>query len=321
MAKRTNQGIASQYPGVLDQVKERALEQARRVPWTKLAAAVQKANEWETFTLWLRAVVDAAGKIPLIVDRELETRVPGLIKAVETQMPPVLNADAPGHELWNLAYDWGIANIFSEPYRNGWLDAVHYFSSMSLPYMKAWAHWERVNTEWRTNPPAEWPSYQQWQSEVAAVTQSSNPESVAQRVLDAVNSVPKGEWEHFFSRFFDLVAFSLWMELVLDIDGPRSRVLMDELAKRYPGFAFSRPGQSSREAVRDLNSWVIENTLRVDDESVLAALSWHVRNDPAYYALRNYAAECHECWSDHHPGYLPYFDEWRNAADNYISRS
>jgi hypothetical protein len=145
MAKRNNQGIASQYPGVLEQVKERAFQQARRVPWTTLATAVEQANEWETFALWLRAVVDAARKIPPVVERELETKAPGFIKAVRSEMASVLDGDAPGHELWNLAYDWGVVNIFGEPHRDGWLDAVHYFSSMSLPYMKAWVHWERVN--------------------------------------------------------------------------------------------------------------------------------------------------------------------------------
>src|SRR5579884_1503076 len=111
--------------------------------------------------------------------------------------------------------------------------------------------------------------------------------------------MPTGEWEHLFSNFFELVAFSLWMELILDIDGPRSRFLKNELARRYPGFAFSRPELSSGEAVRELNSWAVENTRYLGNEGVLAALSWLVRNEPAYYALRNYAAECHKCWSDH----------------------
>jgi hypothetical protein len=286
----------------------------------KLAAAVQQANEWETFTLWLRAVVDAGGEIPSILEHELESRVPDFLKTIEPNLPVILKADAPGHELWNLAYDWGVVNIFGEPHRDGWLDAVHYFSSISLPYMKAWAHWERVNRKWRTNPPAELPAYKQWQSDVAALTQLSNPESVAQQVVGTVNSMPDAQWEHLSCRFFDLVAFSLWMELILDIYGARCRFLSDELANRYPGFAFSRPDLAPGEAVRELNSWAVQNTLHVD-ESILAALSWHVRNNPAYYAIRNYAAECHACWSDHHPDRLPSFDEWRKAADDYTLRS
>jgi len=321
MAKRNHQGIASEYPGILEQVKERAFEQARHIQWKKLAAAVQQANEWEIFTLWLRAVVDAARQIPMAVRRKLETKAPGLLRAVETKISAVSNADTPGHEMWNLAYDWGVVNIFGEPHRDGWLDAVQYFSSMSLPYMKAWAHWERVNREWRTNPPAEWPAYEQWQTEVGAVTQLSNPESVAQQVLNSVSSLPDRDWQRLFSRFFDLVAFSLWMELVLDGDGPGCPLVRDELARRYPGFAFSGTGLSSGQSVRELNSWVVQNALCINDESVLAALSWHVRNDPAYYAIRNYAAECHECWSEHDAGRSLSFDEWRKAADNYISRS
>jgi hypothetical protein len=119
----------------------------------------------------------------------------------------------------------------------------------------------------------------------------------------------------------DLVAFSLWMELILDVDGGRCTLLTDELANRYSGFAFSRLGLSSGEAVRELNSWAVQNTLRVDNENVLAALSWHVRNNPAYYSLRNYATDCHAGWSDRHPSRLCSFEEWRRAADDYVSRS
>jgi hypothetical protein len=35
------------------------------------------------------------------------------------------------------------------------------------------------------------------------------------------------------------MAFSLWLELVLDIEGPTSRLVSKELAERYSGFSLS----------------------------------------------------------------------------------
>jgi hypothetical protein len=225
--------------------------------------------------------------------------------------------DAPGHRLWTLVDAWVTVNVLIDAKSHGWLDAVNYFSSISLTYMKAWAHWERVNKEWRTTPPAEWPSYEQWQTDVEALTVLPNPDSLAQRVLDAVNSVSAEAWERLYSQFRDLVAFSVWMELMLDVEGPESRQVSDEMRNRYQGFSVASD-LSSREVVRKLHSWFIESQLRVD-ENLLAALSWHVQNHPAYYALRNYALRCHQEWPDNYPSRLPSFEEWQRAAENFTS--
>jgi hypothetical protein len=160
MSKRRQQQISSEFADLREQVKARAIKQARRVPWRSLANTVDEANRWEMFTLWLRAVVDAARSIPPVVEREIETRIPGFLARFELDLRDALKQDAPGHRLWNLVGSWTADNVFAEPRAQGWLDAVRYFSSMSLPYMKAWAHWERVNEEWRTNRPAEWPTYE-----------------------------------------------------------------------------------------------------------------------------------------------------------------
>jgi len=48
---------------VRQQTELLALEQARRVPWGRLAEAAEEYTDWQVFTLWLRAVVEAAGNI------------------------------------------------------------------------------------------------------------------------------------------------------------------------------------------------------------------------------------------------------------------
>lgn len=317
MAKRKRQRISNEFAEVGEEAKARALDQVRRVPWRRLADTVDEANGWETFNLWLRAIVDAARCIPPVVEGELNARIPGFLARIDSDMRVALTNDAPGHCLWNLVGSWMSTNVLREPKVHGWLEAVHYFSSMSLPYMTAWAHWERVNKEWRTNPPAEWPSFKQWQDDVAAVSRLANPDSVPQQVLNAVRSVSRGEWERLVSAFFDLVAFSMWLELVLDLEGLARWLVSEEIKKRYQGFSFSRSVLSSGEAVRELNSWAIDHALGVQDERLLAALSWHVRHHPRYYAIRCLAMHCHDVWANNQPSPLPSFDEWQREADNH----
>ena len=187
---------------------------------------------------------------------------------------------------------------------------------MSLAYMKSWAHWERVDAEWRRDPPAEWPSFKRWQDEVAAISCLPNPASASQRVLEAVRSVTAAGWERMRSAFFELIAFSLWMELILDLEGPGSKLVADELANRYRGFRFTSRDLASAEAVRELNSWAVDHAIGTKDEKILAALSWHVQHHAGYYALRNYAVHCHDTWPDNYPSSLPSFDEWRHVTEN-----
>ena len=52
---------------VRQQTERRALEQAKRVPWKRLAEAADEYTDWQVFTLWLRAVVEAAGSIPAMI--------------------------------------------------------------------------------------------------------------------------------------------------------------------------------------------------------------------------------------------------------------
>jgi hypothetical protein len=308
-------GVGGQFTSVHEQFRQQALEQARRIPWPRLLTAVDQYNDWQVFSLWLRAVVDAARSVPPVVERELDTRIPGFLARIEQDIGESLE-DKPGHRLWNLIDSWVNANVLLAPKVGGWLDAVHYFASMSLAYMKAWAHWERVDAEWCRNAPAEWPTYRRWQEDVAAVECLPNPDSAPQQVLDAVRSVSAAEWERMRSAFFDLIAFSLWMELILDLAGPSSKLVADELARRYRYFRFTCPDLSSSEAVRELNSWVVGHAIGANDEKLLAALSWHVQHHPAYYAIRNYAVHCHDTWPDNYPSRLPSFDAWRHVTEN-----
>jgi hypothetical protein len=316
MPRSKKQRIVQQFASVHDQFKKRALEQAKKVPWPTLVAAVDRYNDWQVFSLWLRAVIDAAGSVPPLVKQELENKIPGFLARVEEDLRAARDGKL-GHRLWNLVDAWVTTNILLEPQVQGWLDAVHYFASVSLPYMKTWAHWECVNAEWWRTQPAEWPTYRRWQEDVAAVSRLPNPDSVLQQVLSAVRTVPAGEWQHIWHAFFDLIAFSLWMELILDLEGPGSQLVKNELAKCYPGFRFTCPDPPSSDAVRDLNSWVAQHLLRTSDEKLLAALGWHVQHHPGYYAIRNYAGHCHDVWPNDNPNRLPSFDEWRQVTQTH----
>ena len=320
MPRQQNQRDGKLMDRVRHQTERRALAQAKRVPWKRLAAAADEYTEWQVFSLWLRAVVEAAKSIPALVVQEMELRAPQLLGRIRSDIEAaVTNGSGPGARIWQDVSQWTEVNVFIAGKREGWLDAVRYFSSMSLRAMKAWSLWEQTDEQWRNAMPAQFPTYAQWQCEVAAVIRLSNPDSPAQRLLDAIRGVPEAEWNRLLTGFSGLIAFSLWMELVLDMDGPDSALASKELAKRYGGFSLAGSASGSKEAVRALNDWAIKHELGIaSQDHVLAALSFHVSHYPAYYALRSYALHCHDVWPDKWSDHPPSFLEWRAAADAYF---
>jgi hypothetical protein len=319
MSIKRNQRGGDFIGRVRRQTERRALGQARLVPWKRLAEAADEYAEWQEFTLWLRAVVEVAGGIPPMVERELDSRTPRLLGRVRRDVATALkNGESAGARIWQDVSRWAEANIFAVAKLAGWLDAVRYYSSTSLRSMKAWSHWEDIDRQWRASAPKQFPTYAQWQCEVAAVARLSNPASPAQEVLDAVRGISDAEWHKLLNGFSDLITFSLWMELVLDIEGPTSALVSKELADRYSRFRFS-PALGSKAAVRALNEWALDHALAIaDQKQMLAALSSHVTHYPAYPAMRSYALHCHDAWPVECPDHLPAFEEWRQAADAYF---
>ena len=301
------------------QNERRAWLQARRAPWKTLAAAAEEYTDWQVFTLWLRAVIAAARCIPADVEQELESRSPLLLSHIRAVVEPTaIDAEGPGMQVWQAVGEWAEMNSFLVPKREGWLDAVRYFSAASLQYARAWSYWESIDKRWRAAPPAEFPTYAQWQSGVTAVTTLSDGNSDAQRALETVRSLPESEWCSELATFSELIAFSLWMELTLDVEGHGSDFVARELAQRYSGFSLPS-SLESKEAVRALHAWVVEHRLpKGNQKELLRALRFHVRHHPAYPALRSYAQKCHAAWPNEHPARLPPYEEWREAANGYF---
>jgi len=301
------------------QVERRALDQAMRVPWKRLAESADQYTEWHIFTLWLRAVVDAACTIPEIVETELEIRAPGLVEAARSGLGTASKlAKLPGEILWQNVSQWAEANIFLSAKTENWLDAIHYFSSLSIRSMKAWAHWETIDALWRTASPAAFPSYEKWRSDVECAFKLSNPKGVCQQVLDAMSRVAPRRFNELEAGFFDLTVFCFWMELVLQTYGPNLLILHQEILSRYKRFESPDDLLDPKMSVHALSEWVLSHQLmEAREQQIMAALSYQVKNHPRYHAFRRYAQHCHQAWQRTLPAPLPSFGRWTLVGDQY----
>lgn len=302
------------------QAEQRALGQARRVPWTRLAEASDHYTEWHVFSLWLRAVVDAAHTVPEIVKSELKSRMPHLLEASQrNSAADVQQTTSPGTRLWQQVSRWTDENVFASAKAENWLAAVHFFSCISIRSMKAWAHWERTDEIWRTTPPAVFPAYDGWRAEVESVNNLANPGSVCQQVLDAMNQITAQAFTELQSDFFELTAFSLWMELVIEGKGTNLPLLEREILARYRGFNSVDNFSDPQANVRALSEWVLTYRLiEARKQPTGTALSYQIKNHPRYHALRRYAQHCHQVWQEAPPRSIPSFEVWTQLADQYV---
>ena len=71
---------------VRNATERRALEQAKRVPWPRLAKAANEYTDWHVFALWARAMVETANNVPPTVQSEIERRAPGAFRALHSKV-------------------------------------------------------------------------------------------------------------------------------------------------------------------------------------------------------------------------------------------
>jgi len=297
----------------------RALVQAKRVPWPHLARAAEGYTEWHVFALWARAIVDASGAIPAAVRTEIEGRAPSIYKSLHPKVKSAIDrGNRPGILVWEDITCWAEMNVFLSAKRQGWLDAVRYFSAMSLGAMQAWSHWERINAMWRRSPPRKFPTPQEWDRDVKSVTRLSTTDSEAQRALDVVQGLGELNWRKLLAGISRLNAFSHWTELMLNAEGRDVDLVSRELVNIYPGFRLAGREMTPKEAVHSLERWVLSKEVHeVRSSDVRAALRFQLRHHPETAAIRRYAQFCRRTWADGMPKQPPTFEDWKLAADSY----
>lgn len=161
-AERRVQGLA----------RRRATRQLLRVPLDRFSRVQQEYLEWESFSLWVGAIVDAEGRVPAQVSRIVEERCPGFLK-YETQYRETHPKRASPLPL--LLLEWIHERVFANAKREGWLDALIFFSVRDPYSQRAWAYWEHCEDEWSGRRPARYPSFYEWRLTAESWKGRSNP--------------------------------------------------------------------------------------------------------------------------------------------------
>jgi hypothetical protein len=144
---------------VQELARRRATRQLLRVSSERFSQAQQEYLDWESFSLWVRAIVEAEGGVPSWIKRVLQERCPRFLEFEGRCRAAHPKQTAP---LSLLLLEWIHNDVFAKAKEEGWLDALIFFSIRDLYSQRTWAYWEHCEDEWSRGRPTRYPSFDEW---------------------------------------------------------------------------------------------------------------------------------------------------------------
>jgi hypothetical protein len=293
--------------------KQRALQEALRVPWRQLEENSAAYAEWHIFVLWVRAISENSGELPDIVRSELRARCPGYLESESRQGDK-------NRLVWPSLEEWVAAHHFAKPKADGWFNAVMFYAYQDLRTEQAWSLWERIKAAWHQDPPSRWPTLEEWRADVLATRTLAHEGTEKARAVEALAKVDRGNLRNAVSDLLERRAFALWVDCVSKPQQPLDDTVLNELRKRCPRILAASspdflwvPSLFSRLVRFEESPW----PTAARAEGWYAALRYHVVHHPRYQRLIHYQQRCHDEWLRVRPISYPSFPDWLSAADAY----
>ena len=296
---------------VQELARGRATRQLLRVPWDRFFQAQQEYLDWEAFSLWVRAIVEAQGCVPASIHQTLQVRCPGFLEHERKcrEVHPRQTFPLP-----LLLLEWIHDRVFAHAKEEGWLDALIFFGVRD-PYSQCmWAYWEHCEDEWKLKPPTSYPSFEEWRS--------------AAENWKGCGVVGREQFVEAVTRYVDWQAFAYWARSPLEADIELPARVRAELQDRYPSLleyteaGAGRGRGAGRRSWRRLLQWGEEHLFFEPRKQgwfdfMVRQADVHPRSVRTVQYWKHWNGE-----GARNPA-IPYtsLEEWRQAADNYIVRA
>jgi hypothetical protein len=301
--------------------RERADNEARRVPWQELLEARNHYIDWQEFSLWVRSVLEVEHSLPASLREVLDDRCPGFLKKEGRGQRSTSK-----RPLHLCLEDWIDDEVFGSTKKSGWFNAVAYYAIRDPRYQKAEACWSECVKKWKRVKPIRYPSFDEWKRIVAhydGITHLSSGARTSRASLP--KSVDPGRLADAVSRYIDWEAFAYWARAALESSPQLPDKVAAELSRRCPGFVEAlarevRLSFSSRtQTWARLMSWIADHFFRdAQNEGWFDAILTQARNYPRAIRTMEYADDCDEVDLVHALKPYPSFQEWRKQADSYV---
>ena len=275
-------------------------DQALRVPWRELASACEHMALWRSFSLWVRAIVDAEQGLPAWLVTEIEDRCPAFLRSRRT---------AELESLWLDLNEWVDHHFFAEAAHRSWIQALHYYCGRLPVAEHAWQCWTKADDEWRASRPSRYPTFTDWRATIEKVSEGVLP-------LDRAAETYV-EWE----------AFSFWARSLVQAAREIPALVRSALEGKCPGFMEyvtalrPRPCSDPQWLWEQLLQWVDTHSFsEASREKWLDRLQATARRSLRSERVVDYWTKWSTDTGEHPVTGLPTFEQWLAAADAFVVR-
>jgi hypothetical protein len=301
--------------------RQRAEDEARRIPWQRLLDTQNQYIDWQEFYLWVRSILELEDRIPDWLVEILNARVPGFI---ETERALTPNA-AKTRPLHFRLEDWIDEHIFAFAKQEGSFFAITYYAIRDPRYQRAEVCWSECTEKWKKAKPIRYPSFEEWKGMAAQCDETAHLTARERKARASAKLVHPDRLTEAATRYMDCEALAYWARQALERGAEPPAEVVRELECRCPGYlgaGLKAPAQEASAATQEwqrLMLWIADHFFQeAKTEGWFDAILVQVRSHPRAIRTMEYADHCDELWSSELPTPYPSFEDWRRDADLYV---
>ena len=301
--------------------RERADDEARRIPWQRLYDARNQYIDWQEFNLWARAILEVEEGIPDWLAEILNDRCPGFLQA-EKELTPKAAKNRP---LPLRLEDWIDQHVFDFAKKEGWFSAITYYAIRDPRYQRAEVCWSECVERWKTAKPIRYPSFDEWKAAAAQCDETAHLVARERKARSSSKLVNPDRLTAAVSRYIDWEAFAYWARPALERGSRLPAEVASKLERRCPGFldanikAREQDSRGASQNCQRLMLWIGDHFFQeAQTEGWFDAILVHARSHPRAIRTMEYADHCDELWSSELASPYPPFEDWRREADSYV---
>jgi hypothetical protein len=212
--------------------RERADNQARRIPWQRLLEARNHYIDWQEFYLWVRSILEVEDGIPNWLVEILNARCPGFL---ESEGPLTAKA-AKTRPLHLRLEDWIDEHIFGFAKKEGWFNAITYYAVRDPRYQRAEVCWAECVEKWKKDWPVQYPSFQEWKGLAAQCDETAHLTARERKARGSATLVHPDRLSAAAARYMDCEALGYWARHALEHGAELPAEVVRELQHRCSGY-------------------------------------------------------------------------------------
>ena len=301
--------------------RQRADEEARRIPWQRLLDTQNQYIDWQEFYFWVSLDPRSRRRHSDWLAEILNDRCPGFLETEKALTPKA----AKTRPLVLRLEDWIEDHVFGFAKQEGSFFAISYYAIRDPRYQRAEVCWSECVEDGAKLRPVRYPSFEEWTALAEKCDETAHLVAGERKARASAKLADPGRLSEAAARYIDYEALAYWARPALEGGSELPPEVVCELERRCPGYLDARLkacARASRGAAQDwehLMLWVGDRFFQhAKAEGWFDAVLIQVRSHPRAIRTMEYADHCDEVWISELPSPYPSFEDWRRDADSYV---